>query len=207
MSSETIINLLHEGRYWKFSFSDVQPKQIHLIFERFMDPISHVAIRFHLKSPLELRSLDDKDTAMITDLIFSPEAAVPVGEKLKLFPSLQGEYVFVHRLLSLEAAKDWMVLVQKHKVDQFSIEMGEQSVLKLFSKVIQLATDEKQNQNYFLLNKNCSTTIADLLVEEKLSAFELVSRVIPVPMNFGLLNFLKGRNLVNFTKTDQHLKL
>lgn len=266
-----IYNLLHRGRYWKFRASDLEVDGVYLLFERFLDPISHVALRFRLKKPLQLLELNHEVEALlnprderelsptgggklnrfgrngsrlknprgvgvlhvankpsdrelqvgnrqgdrelhfsnnrgefvvhkgeeaITDLVYSPEAAVPRGQLLRVLPSLFGDYVFVHRLMSVEAARDWMVVTQKHQVDQFELRIGSSEAQSLLTRVLDRSTQAGMSESYWLLKRNCSTVLADLLMEAPLGTFDVLSRILPVPKNLGLLRILNNRNMV-----------
>jgi hypothetical protein len=242
---EVIFNLLHRGRYWKFRASDLEVDGVFLLFERFLDPISHVALRFRLKKPLPLLALnrvgeaqlnqrDGSDRVLyvanargdrelhlpnnrgesfvdegeaITDLVYSPEAAVPRGELLRALPSLFGDYVFVHRLMSVEAARDWMVVTQKHQVDQFELRMDSSEAQSLLTRVLDRSTQAGVSESYWLLKRNCSTVVADLLMEAPLGAFDVVSRILPVPGNLGLLRILKNRNMIHGDREGRSLSM
>ena len=201
--TEVIYNLLHQDKYWKFMRSDVNLVGASIIFEKFMDPISHVAIRFNLKSSLKLVSVAGNETAEILDIVYSPEAALPSSERQKFLPSLLGDYVFAHRLLSLEQTKNWMIIQQGHKVDQFQLNMSRNQVQKLFERIITNTADLKQEEIYLLLKKNCSTTIADFLILDRPTQLEHFLRIFPVSIDLGLLSFLKRQGLVDFKKSNK----
>lgn len=204
-STWTVANILHRGTYWKTEVPLNEVSEVRLLFEDFFPQVAHVAIRFRFKKPLRLIPLVEKSGSglhqdnEISDLVFSPEAAVPLGEKQKLWPSLQSAYVFAFRFLSLEEAHEWMVNTQKHQVTQHSLDLDASERRQALMRAIEFSITNQFNIPYALLKKNCAAVAMDVLSAEGTPSppfWKGEQRNLPLSFNFGTLRFLRQNKML-----------
>jgi hypothetical protein len=193
-----LANILHGSTYWSAMINPRDVEGVSLLFENFLPQVSHVALQFRFNKEIEMTSILNKQKKYkMKDLVFSAEAALPYGEKLKLLPSLNGSYVLAYRFLSLDETYTWMILNQKHKVKQFPLDLTPEQGSEALLRAIDLSVREQMTNPYFLLTQNCATSAMKVLGQSLPSFWDQRFQAFPLNMNFGTLRVLRAQRLIH----------
>ena len=196
-----VANILHDNQYWIAEIPENEVEEVSIIFEKFLSSISHVALKFHLKHPMNLKAQVGKAQTQIQDFLFSAEGTPPRGSTYNLWDGAQGNYFLSMRFFSLEQAVQTMVKMRNHQVSQFRLNLSPEKRWGVLREGLRRSMKNSFNSIYQLISNNCATTALDLLDSQ--TGFQEVSswmnweKGIPVDFSYGTLHALELRGLVN----------
>jgi hypothetical protein len=164
----SVANVSHLGRYYVAHIPVQKIKAAIFQLEYFpaIVPAGHTQLRlqFEQGSPVTLVSQSKNgDTAVhqVQDLVLSVEALGQPGYKYDIKKGMEDHYAVVYRLASLEDKFDHMVTKQKHRVEQWKLNVSAKEAQKILETYVKNSQSNGTNGMYHTLLRNCTTEIVE----------------------------------------------
>lgn len=130
-----VSNVYHQNAFWMADFYKDNLERVELLLEEFLPGIWHVALHFRMKKPVRLERQGERKpgerpaVTEVKEIVMSPEGVPPAGLAYNFFESSMERYLFAYRLMSGEAAYEWMVKNHDHPTALYRLDLDRKSVV------------------------------------------------------------------------------
>lgn len=162
----TVANVSHRGEYYvaHIPYKKIKSGIFQLEYFPAIVPAGHTQLRlqFEENAPVTLVSQASKDmtkVVKVNDLILSVEAIGDPGYKYDLFKGMEDHFAAVHRITTLQDKYQHMVVRQKHRVEQWKLNLTPSELAKILQQYVQKSESAGTSTMYHTLFFNCTTEI------------------------------------------------
>lgn len=160
----TVANVSHLGEYYVAHIPRKKIKTGIFQLEYFpaIVPAGHTQLRLQFEegSPVTLVSQSKKELTKVVkaqDLVLSVEAIGDPGYKYDLFRGMEDHFAAIHRIATLEDKYQHMVVKQKHRVEQWKLNLNSDELTAILDKYVQKSENAGTSTMYHTIFFNCTT--------------------------------------------------
>lgn len=176
----TVANVSHLGEYYvaHIPMKKIKTGIFQLEYFPAIVPAGHTQLRlqFEEDSPVTLVSQSTETMTKVVrvhDLILSVEAVGDPGYKYDLLKGMKDHFAAVHRIATLQDKYQHMIVNQKHRVEQWRLNLSSEELTQILEKYVQKSQEAGTSRMYHTLFFNCTTeAIAAIDAGAKYNALE-----------------------------------
>lgn len=205
-----IANILHEGKYWIASVPMNSVDRVSIGFEAFRPRINHVYLRFSFSNAEMVKLYPNLATARsktrpryeLRDLILSAEGVPAQGLPYSVSSSAFGNYLLIHRWISLTGFADYTVGRLNHSIQQYQLHLSGPERAQALDRALQASVKNGFSSIYNLLFNNCATAAIRAVVDQDFQWRDFDSG-LSVDLSIGTFMYLRRRGLLAEGKSFQ----
>lgn len=162
----TVANISHRGHFWVAEFPKDGIEDVIYLIEYFpaIVPAAHTQLRFRFKpgSEIILKSqiLElDLSPVCLPDIVYSVEAIGLPESEFDLIAGLLDRFAIAYRLVSLEDRIQQMIITDRHRVEQISLNLQPEEKHKLLVNAVEAGDRAGLSRMYNSFDPNCTTEL------------------------------------------------
>jgi hypothetical protein len=162
----TVANVSHLGRFYvaHIPVSKIKAAIFQLEYFPAAVPAGHTQLRMQFEegSPVTLVSQSkagNTEVHRVQDLVMSVEALGQPGYKYDIFKGMKDHYSAVYRMTSLDEKYDHMITKQKHRVEQWKLNVNAEEARKIVELYVKGSQENGMREMYHTLERNCTNEI------------------------------------------------
>ncbi len=162
----SVANVSHMGEYYvaHIPVKKIKAGIFQLEYFPAVVPAGHTQLRlqFDENSPVTLVSQSTSSMTKVVkvhDLVLSVEAIGQPGYKYDLFKGMEDHFVAVHRITTLQDKYQHMIVKQKHRVEQWRLNLSSEELTQILEKYVQKSQGAGTSKMYHTLFFNCTTEV------------------------------------------------